>query len=158
MCVCIYLCVCVCVCACVCMRMVIHQLSLLKCLLVWFFFFHALINVRAWLFHTVPVKANQFLCFSPIYVSMCLGHATYITVLDCSQCYIQLLCMCRGDKNKNISQLIHLPARNSHYTADEFKDCLRWKGVVFMARQSCVPSLLVSCGWKTKDTPAPQPN
>lgn len=62
-----------------------------------------------------------------------------------------------GDKNKKISQLIHLQAPKSHYIADEFKDCLRWKGPVCMARQSCVQSLLVSCGWKTEDMPTLQP-
>lgn len=62
--------------------------------------FCTLINVRALLSHIVQVKANQFLCFSPIYVSMCLGHATYITVLDNSRCYIQLLCMGGGRKKQ----------------------------------------------------------
>lgn len=45
-------------------------------------------------------------------------------------------------ENKTNSQLIHLVAQKSHYPADEFKDCLRWKGTMFMARQSCVPSLV----------------
>lgn len=106
------------------------------------------INVGGWLSYIVSVKVNHF------FVSMRLGHATYITGLDCSRCNIKLLCIggCIGGgcKNKKISQLIHLPARKSHYTADEFKDCLRWKGAVFMALQSCVPSLPVSCGWKNK--------
>lgn len=120
--------------------------------------FHTLINAGAWLSRTVPATENQFLSLHPsmlVCVSVMLHTPQSWMAPDAILSYS----VCReGDKNKKISQLIHLPARKSHYTADEFKDCLRWKGTVFMARQSCVPSLLVSCGWKTKDMPTLQPN
>lgn len=86
---------------------------------------------------------------------MCLGHATYITGLDCCQTLhtvtlrFHILVKGWGGEHKKLIQLIQPPAQKSHYTADEFKDCQRWKETVLMAQQLSLSSLLVSCGWKT---------
>lgn len=139
----------------------VSQLSLPKCLSAWcfFFFFHTLINVRAWLSQTLSVKANQFLWFSPIYVSMFCDtpHTSQSRLRSLLRRYIKLLCMGGMSKNKKISQLIHLPARKSHYTTDESKDCLRWKwgcvyGSAIVRTES--PCLMWMENKRHADTPA----
>lgn len=124
-----------------------------------FFFFHTLINARAWLSQTLSVKANQFLWFSPIYVSMFRDkpHTSQSRLRSLLRRYIKLLCMGGMSKNKKISQLIHLPARKSHYTTDESKDCLRWKwgcvyGSAIVRTES--PCLMWMENKRHADTPA----
>lgn len=124
-----------------------------------FFFFHTLINAGAWLSQTLSVKANQFLWFSPIYVSMFRDtpHTSQSRLRSLLRRYIKLLCMGGMSKNKKISQLIHLPARKSHYTTDESKDCLRWKwgcvyGSAIVRTES--PCLMWMENKRHADTPA----
>lgn len=96
-------------------------------------------NIRVWLFHQASSNASQF--FSKC-VSVCphIHHSPGLL----SMLYSDAL-LGEGYQNKKISQLIHLQAQKSHYASDEFKGCLEWKQVVFMAWQSCVPRLIL-CG------------